>query len=224
MTVLPDIVVLFDVDNTLLDNDFVQADLRRHLTENFGEAVNARYWAHYDALFKELGYADYLGAVQRLRRDDPHDLRLLSIGGFLLEYPYAERLYPGALAALGFARQWGPSALLSDGEAVFQPRKLERAGLSAAVHGEVMIFIHKELELDEIARRYPARHYVMIDDKLRILDAMKRGWGERITTIFVRQGHYALDPKIVAAYPPADITIAAIGDLPTVNLPRRRPA
>jgi phosphoglycolate phosphatase-like HAD superfamily hydrolase len=223
MTVLPDRVILFDVDNTLLDNDHVQADLRAWLASAYDEDVCNRYWANYDKLFKTLGYADYLGAAQALRLQDVHDLRLLGVGKWLLNYPYAERLYPGALEALAHARNWGPRALLSDGDAVFQPRKLDRAGLWEAVHGEVMIFVHKEEELAEISRRYPASHYVMIDDKIRILSAMKQGWGEQVTTIFVRQGHYALDPKIVAAYPPADITIERIGDLPTVKLPRHLP-
>jgi hypothetical protein len=219
-----DCVVLFDVDNTLLDNDHVQADLRAHLTAELGDDLCARYWQHYDQLFKDGGFADYLGAVQRLRLDVPHDLRLLTIGKWLLEYPYRERLYPGALEAVAFAKAWGPRAILSDGDGVFQPRKIDRSGLWQALAGEVMVFVHKELELADIERRYPARHYVMIDDKLRILDAMKRGWGDRITTIFVRQGHYALDPKIIAAFPPADITIERIGDLPGVSLGRRPPA
>jgi FMN phosphatase YigB (HAD superfamily) len=213
-----DVVVLFDVDNTLLDNDHVQADLSAYLIADYGQNVRDRYFAIYDALFKELGYADYLGAVERLRVERIHDRRILRMAKWLLEYPYPERLYPGALAAVAFAKNWGQRSILSDGDGVFQPRKIDRSGLWAAFDGNVLIYIHKELELDDIARLCPARHYVMIDDKLRILDAMKKGWGERLTTIFVRQGHYALDPKIVAAYPPADITIERIGDLPGIRL------
>jgi FMN phosphatase YigB (HAD superfamily) len=180
--------------------------------------VRDRYFAIYDALFKELGYADYLGAVQRLRIERIHDRRILELAKWLLQYPYAKRLYPGALEAVAFAKSWGRRSILSDGDGVFQPRKIMRSGLWEALEGEVLIYVHKELELEEIARIHPAQHYVMIDDKMRILDAMKRVWKERLTTIFVRQGHYALDPKIVAAYPPADITIERIGDLPGVNL------
>jgi FMN phosphatase YigB (HAD superfamily) len=213
-----DVVVLFDVDNTLLDNDHVQADLSAYLIADYGQDVRDRYFAIYDALFKELGYADYLGAVERLRVERIHDRRILRMAKWLLEYPYPERLYPGALAAVAFAKNWGQRSILSDGDGVFQPRKIDRSGLWAAFDGNVLVYIHKELELDDIVRLCPARHYVMIDDKLRILDAMKKGWGERLTTIFVRQGHYALDPKIVAAYPPADITIERIGDLPGIRL------
>ncbi len=215
-----DQVVLFDVDNTLLDNDHVQADLRAYLTQQYGQDICDLYWSGYDVLFKEEGYADYLGAAQRLRLQRPHDLRLLAVGKWLLEYPYRDRLYSNAIASVRFAEQWGKCAILSDGDAVFQPRKIERSGLSSALDGNIMIYVHKELELADITARYPARHYVMIDDKIRILAAMKKGWGDKITTIFVRQGHYALDPKIVAAYPPADITIERIGDLPSVQLPK----
>jgi FMN phosphatase YigB (HAD superfamily) len=212
------VVVLFDVDNTLLDNDHVQADLSAYLIASFGQDIRDRYFDIYDSLFKELGYADYLGVVQRLRIESIHDRRILTMAKWLLEYPYAERLYPGALEAVEFAKTWGHRSILSDGDGVFQPRKIMRSGLWDALGGEVLIYLHKELELEEIARIHPAQHYVMIDDKMRILDAMKKIWGDRLTTIFVRQGHYALDPKIVAAYPPADIAIERIGDLPSVQL------
>jgi FMN phosphatase YigB (HAD superfamily) len=212
------VVVLFDVDNTLLDNDHVQADLSAHLIASFGQDIRDRYFEIYDSLFKELGYADYLGVVQRLRVERIHDRRILELAKWLLEYSYVERLYPGALEAVQFAKTWGQRSILSDGDGVFQPRKIMRSGLWEALDGEVLIYIHKELELAEIARIHPAGHYVMIDDKIRILDAMKKIWGDRLTTIFVRQGHYALDSKIVAAYPPADITIERIGDLPSVQL------
>ena len=216
--IVSDVVVLFDVDNTLLDNDRVQADLSAYLIADYGQDVRDRYFAIYDALFKELGYADYLGTVEKLRVERVHDRRILQMAKWLLEYPYAERLYPGALEAVHFAKSWGQRSILSDGDGVFQPRKIDRSGLWSALEGDVLIYVHKEMELDEIARLYPARHYVMIDDKLRILDAMKKGWGDKLTTIFVRQGHYALDPKIVAACPPADMTIERIGDLPGVRL------
>ena len=208
-----EIVFLFDCDNTLLDNDRVQEDLRAHLAREFGPENRDRYWTIFETLRAELGYADYLGALQRYRLEDVSDTRLLLMSSFLVDYPFASRLYPGALDAIRRLRTWGPTVILSDGDVVFQPRKIERSGLWAAVEGRVLIYIHKEEMLDAVAERYPARHYVMIDDKLRILAAMKKTWQDRLTTIFPRQGHYALDPGNIAAYPPADITIERIGDL-----------
>jgi hypothetical protein len=208
-----DIVFLFDVDNTLIDNDRVQAELRDHLAANYGGKARDRYWALFEELFAELGYADYLGALERYRTEELHDPRVLRIGNWLVEYPFADRLYPGALDAVRHARRWGPTVILSDGDAVFQPRKVERSGLWRGFEDRVLIYIHKERELDDVEHWYPARHYVMIDDKLRILDAVKRIWRGRVTTVFPRQGRYALDPGELAAHPPADITIERIGDL-----------
>jgi hypothetical protein len=207
-----DIVFLFDVDNTLIDNDRVQADLGQHLLDEYGVVARDRYWALFEELRSELGYADYLGALQRYRNEDLHDPRVLRISNWLADYPFADRLYPRALDAVKHARQWGPTVILSDGDAVFQPRKVERSGLWCAFEDRVLIFIHKEVELDDVGRLYPAKHYVLIDDKLRILDAVKKVWGSRVTAVFPRQGHYALDPKEIAAHPPADIQIEAIGD------------
>jgi FMN phosphatase YigB (HAD superfamily) len=206
-------VFLFDVDNTLLDNDAVQADLSAHLEREFGRASRDRYWALFQQLRAELGYADYLGALQRYRLENLDDPQLLQLSSFLIDYPFAERLYPGALAALARCARFGETVILSDGDVVFQPRKVQRSGLWAAVSGRVLIYLHKEQMLDAVGRRYPAAHYVMIDDKLRILTAMKQAWGARLTTIFVRQGHYALDPGELAAYPGADRTLARIGEL-----------
>ena len=208
-----DLVFLFDVDNTLLDNDRVQSDLRDHLATNYGVKARDRYWALFEELFVEVGYADYLGALARYRLEQPHDPRVLRIGKWLVEYPFADRLYPGALDAVRHARQWAPTVILSDGDAVFQPRKVERSGLWQGFDDRVLIYVHKERELEDVERWYPAKHYVMIDDKLRILDAVKQVWGDRVTTVFPRQGHYAFDPKEIAAHPPADITIERIGDL-----------
>jgi hypothetical protein len=208
-----DIVFLFDCDNTLLDNDRVQDDLRAHLAAEFGPGARDRYWAILERLRAELGYVDYLGALQRYRLDDMNDPRLLLMSSFLIDYPFADRLYPGALEAVKKTRSWAPSVILSDGDAVFQPRKVVRSGLWQGFDERVLIYIHKELELDDVERWYPARHYVMIDDKLRILDAVKQVWGDRVTTVFPRQGHYAFDPAILAAHPPADLTIEAIADL-----------
>ncbi|MEY2428361.1 MAG: hypothetical protein QOJ40_1246 [Verrucomicrobiota bacterium] len=206
-------VFLFDVDNTLLDNDRVTGDLREHLEQEVGADRAERYWAIFERLRTRLGYADYLGALQSYRRDYPHDLRLLTMSQFLIDYPFANRLYPNSLDAIEHVRQWGPVALLTDGDVVFQPRKVECSGLFEAVKGHVLIYVHKEKELKDVARRLPARHYVLVDDKLRILTAVKKVWRKRVTTVFVRQGHYAVDAKIVGKYPAADVTIERIGDL-----------
>jgi FMN phosphatase YigB (HAD superfamily) len=210
---MADTVVLLDVDNTLLDNDAVIDDLRRHLAEALGSECDQRYWELFEQLRTELGYADYLGALQRYRIERPREPHILWMSLFLLHYPFASRVYPGALDAIRRLRAHGPTVILSDGDAVFQPRKIERSGLWAAVEGEVLVYIHKERMLDDVAQRYPARRYVMIDDKVRILAAMKATWGERLTTVFVRQGHYAHDPAILAAWPAADITVERIGDV-----------
>jgi hypothetical protein len=208
-----DLVFLFDVDNTLLDNDRIQDELRDHLGWNYGDKARDRYWAIFETLRDELGYADYLGALERYRVEELHNPQVLRMANWLVDYPFADRLYPDALKAVAHAAQWGPTVVLSDGDAVFQPRKVQRSGLWQAFEDRVLIYIHKEEELDDVERFFPARHYVLIDDKLRILDAVKKIWGERVTTVFPRQGHYALDPAIVAQYPAAaDHTIERIGD------------
>jgi FMN phosphatase YigB (HAD superfamily) len=211
-----DTVFLLDVDNTLLDNDSVTSDLKKHLVDSFGGERARRYWELFEQLRIELGYADYLGALQRYRVENPRDTGLLEASLFLLHYPFANRVYPGALDAINALERRGRVAVLSDGDVVFQPRKIERSGIWGAVEGNVLIYIHKEQMLDDVERRYPARHYVMVDDKVRILAAMKKIWGDRLTTVFVRQGHYALDAASVAKYPPADEEIEKIEDL--VNL------
>jgi FMN phosphatase YigB (HAD superfamily) len=208
-----DVVFLLDCDNTLLDNDRVQDDLRAHLASEFGPESRDRYWAIFEALRAELGYADYLGALQRYRLGALNDPRLLRMSAFLVDYPFAERLYPGALRTIEHLRHWGPTVILSDGDVVFQPLKIQRSGLWQAVEGRVLIYIHKERMLDDVEQRYPARHYVMVDDKLRILTAMKQILQHRLTTVFPRQGQYALDPHILSGYPPADLAIERIGDL-----------
>ena len=213
------IVFLFDVDNTLLDNDRVIADLRRHLDREVGPERAQRYWAIFEQLRNELGYADYLGALQRYRSEHPRDPRLLIVSNFLVNYPFANRLYPNSLDVVEHVKQWGPAVILSDGDVVFQPRKVERSGLSEAVNGNVLIYVHKEKELEDVEQRFPAKHYVMVDDKLRILAAMKKVWRDRLTTVWPRQGHYALDPQAIAAYPPADLTLERIGDLLNYALP-----
>lgn len=212
MTIYP-IVFLFDVDNTLLDNDRVTADLKRYLTNEVGSERSARYWAIFEELRRELGYADYLGALQRYRIEHPYDSHLLAVSTYLINYPFANRLYPNSLDVLAHCQPHGPVVILSDGDVVFQPRKVERSGLFEAVERNILIYVHKELELHDVERRYPANHYVMVDDKIRILSAMKQSWGERLTTVFVKQGHYALDAAEVAKYPQADIEINRIGEL-----------
>jgi FMN phosphatase YigB (HAD superfamily) len=211
------VVFLLDVDNTLLDNDRIEADLGNHLSLEFGSKNRDRYWKIFEALREELGYADYLGALQRYRLSSDSDPKLLMMSSFLVDYPFKERLYPGALGVIAYLGQWGPTVILSDGDVVFQPLKVQRSGLWDAVEERVLIYLHKEQVLDDVEKRYPARHYVMVDDKLRILSAMKKVWNDRLTTVFPRQGHYALDPGNVAAYPSADITIERIGDLMTYD-------
>ena len=218
MTKPEQVVFLLDVDNTLLDNDRIAVDLKRHLTQAFGAERQQRYWAIFEELRGELGYADYLGALQRYRIENPRDPNLLAISSYLVDYPFANRLFPGSIDAIERLNGWGPAVILSDGDVVFQPRKVERSGLYDAVEGRVLIYIHKEQELDDVERRYPAEHYVLVDDKLRILTSVKEVWGPRLTTVFPRQGHYALDPKIVAENPPADITIERIGELAEYEL------
>ena len=219
MSATPRVVFLFDVDNTLVDNDHVQADLKEHLAQTYGPATRDRYWDILEELREELGYVDYLGALERYRVEALHRPEVLRMSSWLVDYPFADRLYPGALDAVKHVQQWGTPVILSDGDAVFQPRKVERSGLWRTFDGRVLIYIHKEEELDDVARLYPADHYVMIDDKLRILSAVKKIWGERVTTVFPKQGHYALDPEILAECPPADIELAKIGDLVTHDLP-----
>ena len=217
MTTSDSTVFLVDVDNTLLNNDHIQADLRRHLEREFGAVSRDRYWSILEQLFDELGYRDYLGALQRYRAERPRDIHLLSMSSYLVDYPFANRLYPQALDVLERFRSWAPTVILSDGDVVFQPRKVERAGIVEAVDGHVLIYIHKEEELEDVERRYPARHYVLVDDKPRILAAVKRIWGERVTTVLPRQGQYANDAKVVASLPPADLTVERIGDLLTYD-------
>ena len=208
-----DVVFLFDVDNTLLDNDRVIADLRGHLLQEVGEQRQACYWKLFEQLRTELGYADYLGALQRYRIEYPRDPSLLTVSRFLVNYPFANCLFPNALEVIERARKRGPVVILSDGDAVFQPRKVEQSGLYEAVGGNVLIYIHKERELEDVEERYPARRYVLVDDKLRVLAAVKTLWRERVRTVFPRQGHYALDPQETEKYPPADMTIERIGEL-----------
>ncbi len=211
-------VYLFDVDNTLLDNDAVQADLGAHLEREFGAASRTRYWTIFETLRAELGYADYLGALQRYRLENLDDPQILRLSFFLLDYPFRTRLYPGALEALSHCLSDGPTVILSDGDVVFQPRKVERAGLWQAVQGRVLIYLHKEDMLGAVMCRYPARHYVVVDDKLRILNAIKRAWGEQVTTVFVRQGHYACDSAALAALAPADLTLEHVAELARLDV------
>ena len=214
------IVFLVDVDNTLVDNDGIQQDLKDHLERTYGVASRDRYWKILEDLMVELGYRDYIGALQNFRVEHPREIELLAMSSFLMDYPFADRLYPKALEVLKRLRSLGRTVILSDGDVVFQPRKVERAGLAKVADGDVLIYIHKEEALEDVERRFPAEHYVLIDDKLRILDAVKQVWGERVTTVLPRQGQYAHDAKVMSALPPADVTIERIGDLLDYDLAR----
>lgn len=207
------LVFLFDVDNTLLDNDRVHHDLDHHIAEVFGAQGARTYWAIYEDLRDELGYADYLGAIQKFRLECDDELHAQQLAAFLLDYDFAERLYPGALESIAHLSRFGTCVVLSDGDVVLQPRKIDASGIRDAVHGNVLIYIHKERMLDDVVRHFPAAHYVMVEDKLRVLDSMKRQWRDRLTTVFVRQGHYANDPAARREYPPAQIELAGVGDL-----------
>jgi FMN phosphatase YigB (HAD superfamily) len=208
----PKIACLFDVDNTLMDHDHVTADLRRHLENIVGSHRAHRYWELFEAIRSELGYADYLGALQRYRLEHPRDPHLLEVSYYLMRYPFANRLMPGSIDAVQHAQKWGPAVILSDGDVVFQPLKVFRSGLFEAFNGNVLIYVHKEVELEDVEERFPAEHYVVIDDKLRILEAIKKHWHSRVTTVFVRQGHYAMDAKANAQHAPADISLERIGE------------
>lgn len=212
------VVFLFDVDNTLLDNDRVTADLKQHLEREVGNERQKCYWTIFEQLRKELGYADYLGALQRYRLEYPRDPHLLTVSRFLANYPFANRLFPNSLDALDHVKKWGRTVILTDGDVVFQPLKIERSGLGEAVDWNVLIYVHKEHELDDVEERHPADHYVMVDDKLRILSALKDYWQQRVTTVFPKQGHYAHDAEILTRYPAADVTLDRIGDLLNFDL------
>ncbi len=214
------LVFLVDVDNTLVDNDGIQQDLKDHLERTYGVAARDRYWRILEDLMAELGYRDYIGALQNFRVEHPREIELLAMSSYLMDYPFAERVYPNALEVLKRLRSLAPTVILSDGDVVFQPRKVEHAGLAKVADGNVLIYIHKEEALEDVERRFPAEHYVLVDDKLRILDAVKQVWGERVTTVFPRQGQYAHDTKVLSALPPADVTIERIGDLLDFDLAR----
>jgi FMN phosphatase YigB (HAD superfamily) len=212
MTIAPGAVFFFDVDNTLFNNDRFRQDLRERLQAAHGDRACARYWEIMDELWDKLGYMDYLGALERLRLEDPHDLVIFRTANWILDYPFADRLYPHALDAVKHVRQWGSTVILSDGDAILQPRKIARSGLWQAFDGNVLIYVHKEKELKDVERRHPAAHYVLTDDKARILAAAKAVWADRVTTIFPKQGHYAVEepPRDGAS---VDRTIDRIGDL-----------
>jgi FMN phosphatase YigB (HAD superfamily) len=214
------VTFLVDVDDTLLDNDRIRVDIQKHLAASYGTVLAERYWTIQERRFVELGYRDYLGAVEEWSEGESADPRPPELSRYLLDYPFADRLYAGALDVLAHLRSLGPTIVLTDGDAVFQPNKVERAGIAAAVDGHVLVYVHKELELDDVERRHPARRYVLVDDKLRILSAAKEFWGERVTTILPLQGQFATDPEIAAAHPAADVTVGGIGDLLAFDLSR----
>ncbi|GMV50589.1 HAD family hydrolase [Nitrospirales bacterium NOB] len=215
-----EVVFLLDVDNTVLDADRVTVDLGRYLEQVVGPDRQQRYWHLFKQLRDEVGYADYLGALQRYRTEYPHDPQVRLVSRFLLNYPFAKALFPHALTVVNHLQQRGLVVLVSDGDAVFQPHKIDRAGLCDAVGGQVLIYVHKEQELDDIEARYPAEHYVMIDDKLRILSAVKQVWGARVTTVFSQQGHYARAVHARQPYPAADLALERISDVLQEDLDR----
>ena len=218
------VVFLFDVDNTLIDNDHIVADMKHNLERDIGSEQQTRYWEYFEELRTELGYADYLGALQRYRVNHPRDFGIIAVSYFLMNYHFANRLFPCALDVIDRYQQYGETAILSDGDMIFQPLKIERSSLREAVDEKVMIYIHKEQELDDVKTRYPADHYVLVDDKVRILDAVKKTWGTKVTTVFPRQGHYAADTKEVAKYMPPDVTVDRIDQLLNYDLTKLRAA
>ncbi len=165
------------------------------MASSYSPRARDRYWDLFEELRSELGYADYLGALERYRVEELHNPQLLRVGNWLVDYPFPECLYPGALDAVRHARQWGPTIILSDGDAVFQPRKVEKSGLWKAFDERVLIYIHKEQELDDVEHWYPAKHYVLIDDKIRILAAVKKAWGDRVTTDISPAGALCARPR-----------------------------
>ncbi len=213
---LPRIVFLFDVDNTLLDNDAIINELGEFMTKTLGVAHNRRYWEIFEQCRNELGYADYLGTLQQYRRETPHDPQLTAISSFLLNYPFKTRLFEHAISVLHYVREFGSAVILTDGDVVFQPLKIQRSGILNAVLGKVLIYVHKEKEMQDAVLRYPADHYVFVDDKIRLLTAIKEILGDRVTTVFPRQGHYAFADD-VAKYPAADFTINHISEMLTIT-------
>jgi FMN phosphatase YigB (HAD superfamily) len=211
------VVYLIDVDNTLLDNDRFGAALGDHLDLTFGAAERGRYWTVFSERRARLGFADYLGSLEVFRDGLEDHPRLLHLAEFLLEYPFAELLYPDALATLAHLSTSGTPVLLSDGDIVFQPRKIRRAGLWDAVAGRVLVYLHKETMMDRVQHLFPAQHYLVVDDKPNLLAAMKAALGARITTVFVRQGHYAHDVQAQTQMSSPDRTIERIGDLMSLN-------
>ena len=208
-----EVIFLLDVDNTLLDNDRFGADLGERLQQSFGASETRRYWAIFGRLREQLGLADYLGSLQTFRTGLDEHPDLLAMSEFLLEYPFAARLFPRALDAVAHLGELGRPVVLSDGDIVFQPRKIQRSGIWDAVEGRVMIYVHKERVLDQMQQRYPANHYVMVDDKPNLLAAMKTIMKNRLTTVFVRQGHYAVAAESKSVRPAPDMTIERIEDL-----------
>jgi FMN phosphatase YigB (HAD superfamily) len=217
------LVVLLDVDNTLLDNDRFAVDLSAYLLKQFGADGRDRYWRLFAQRRDDLGYADYLGAVQAFRGGYDDDRDRLGLSAFVLDYPFAERLYPRALEVLAHLRACAPTVIFTEGDLVFQPRKLRSAGIWDAAGGQAIVCLHKTFALTLLHRRYPAAHYFMIDDKPALLAAMKRLLGTALTTVLVHQGQYAREssagfqerrvPPLPSTRPRPDLEIERIADL-----------
>ena len=213
MPLAEDTVFLFDVDNTLLDNDRVKSDLKEKVLQDFGQEACNRFWAIYEEQRKKHIYADFIGTLERFRLEHLHDPKALRLSLWMMHYPFADRLFPDALAVVRHVSQWGLPVVLTDGDGVFQPYKLERSGLWNAFDGRVLGYVQKDQELEAIAQAFPARHYILVDDKLKLLNAVKGIWGNRVTTIFVKQGHYANDPNVLASEPVADVSVDRVAEL-----------
>ncbi len=205
-------VFLLDVDNTLLDNDQVRTQLEAAVTDAVGPARATRLWEIYEAVREELDFVNFPETLERFSRECDEVACLGRLSSILYGFPFAECLYPGALQAIHHVKSLGLPVILSDGDQLFQRYKIRAAGLETAVDGRVLVYVHKEQSTDDIRKRYPATHYVMVDDKPRIHTAMKAVLGDQVTTVMVCQGKYAADPA-QHDYPDPDVTLDSIQDL-----------
>jgi hypothetical protein len=205
---MDDLVFLLDVDNTLLDNDRAKEDMAARVEDLVGAERAARWWELYEQVRQETDVVDYPRTLTRYRAVFPDEPRFPHLADFILGLPYAGYVYPGALETLTYLRTLGTTVIVSDGDAVYQAAKIARAGLAAAVDDHVLIFLHKEGRIEDVRQRYPAEHYLLIDDKLRILARLKGILGDLVTTLHVAQGHYASSERGI--YPAADLEVPSI--------------
>ena len=203
------VAFLLDVDNTLINNDKVKTDLEERVVRYAGPDTAPVFWQVYEQVRRELDYVDLPLTLNRFRAESPEVERFAELSAAVLFYPFEECLYPRTLEVIEHLREIGTVAIVSDGDPVFQPAKIARAGLAAAVDDRVLIYVHKEQQLDDVRRRIPAGRYVIVDDKPNILVAVKRELGDRAVAIHVRQGRYARETGEWHA----DIEIDSIADL-----------